>query len=314
MGKAVWSGRAGWAVALCLTASWGCATGQWAKPIGDFQASVDEGVAVIGAYYEDLNAFERRMYLENVYLDPKEEVLFTDASGKPTPLAGRVFSAASIGARLDALRLVSVYGRRLAALAGSDAPTRFASNADVLGATLTGLSKTFEGLTGSDSSAKAYIGPVSSLIGVIGQVVLERRRDAAITLAIEQGDKPVTAILDQVEKDLGAVVDPLRATGEKLLLAELVNDYNVNRTTLSRDERRRRLDRIATASETYLMTVASNPAGLVAGLRDAHRAMVAYASSPRKPADLGEFAAALEVFANRVEAAAASVRAIRDAK
>ena len=144
--------------------------------------------------------------------------------------------------------------------------------------------------------------------------MLEHRRDAALTLAIEQGDKPVTAILDQVEKDLGAVVDPLRATGEKLLLAELVNDYNVNRATLSREERRRRLDRIATASETYLTTVASNPAGLVAGLRDAHRAMVAYASSPRKPADLGEFAAALEVFANRVESAAASVRAIRDAK
>jgi hypothetical protein len=41
---------------------------------------------------------------------------------------------------------------------------------------------------------------------------------------------------------------------------------------------------------------------------------VAYASSPRQPSDLGEFAAALEVFAGRVEAAAAGVRAIRDAK
>ena len=94
MARTVWSGRVGVVVAL-----WnhgvlpGCATAQWARPIGDFQASVDARVAVIGAYYEDLNAYERRMYLENAYLDPNEEVLFTDASGKPTPMAGRVFSA-----------------------------------------------------------------------------------------------------------------------------------------------------------------------------------------------------------------------------
>jgi hypothetical protein len=314
MRKAARRARRTLAVLIALTVCWGCATAQWAKPIGDFQTSIDESVAVIGAYYEDLNGFERRMYLESAFLNPSEEILFTDASGKPTPMAGRVFSAASIGARLDALRLISVYGRRLAELAGSDAPARFASNADVLGGTLAGLSKTFEGLTGTDSTAKAYVGPVSSLAGLIGRVVLEHRRDAAITLAIQQGDKPVTAILDQVEEDLGAVVGPLRATGEKLLLAEVVNDYNTNRAALSPDARRRRIDRIAMASDSYFRAVASNPAALVAGLRDAHRAMITYAASPRKPADLGEFAAALEVFANRVEAAAAGVRAIGEAR
>ncbi len=40
-----------------------------------------------------------------------EEILWIDASGQP-PLAGRVFSAESTGTRLDALRLVSAYGRR----------------------------------------------------------------------------------------------------------------------------------------------------------------------------------------------------------
>jgi hypothetical protein len=299
-------------ILLCQALSVGCATAQWAKPIGDFKASVDGSVAVIGAYYEGLNAYERRIYLETVYLNPKEEVLWTDSSSKPTPLAGRVFSAESIKARLDALRLISTYARRLADLAGSEAPTRFASNADLLGASLAGLSKTFEGLAGTDPSAAAFVGPVSSLIGVVGRIALENRRDAAITLAIEQGDKPVTTILDQVEQDLSAVVDPLRASGEKLLLAELVNDYNTNRMKLSPDERRRRIERIATATDNYFAAIASNPGGLVAGLRDAHRAMVKYAASPRRPADLGEFAAALEVFANRVEAAASAVRAIRD--
>ena len=297
----------------CFVAA-GCATANWAKPIGDFKQSVDASVAVIGAYYEDLNAYERRLYLENAFFNPSEEILMTDASGKPTALAGRVFSAASIKARLDALRLVSTYARRLADLAGTEAPTRFASNADLLGASLTGLSKTFEGLTGTDSSAKAYIGPVASLVGLIGKIVLEHQRDAAIKLAVEEGDAPVTAILNQLEADLGAVVEPLRATGEKIVLAELVNDYNINRAKLSAEERRRRIDRIGSATDAYFKAIESNPASLIAGLRDAHRAMVRYAQSPRQPADLGEFAAALEVFANRVEAAAAGIRAIRDAK
>jgi hypothetical protein len=298
---------------LCLAAS-ACATRQWAKPIGDFKQSVDASVSVIGAYYEDLNAYERRLYLANASFNPDEEIGTTDQAGKPTPLAGRVFSAESIKARLDALRLVSTYGRRLADLAGSDAPTRFASNADVLGTTLSGLAKTFEGLSGADSTAKAYIGPVSSLVGLIGRVILEQKRDAALTLAIREGDAPVTAILNQFETDLSAVVDPLRKTGEKIALAELVNDYNINRKTLSLAERRSRLERIASASDAYLAAVASNPGDVVAGMRDAHRAMVTYAGSSRQPADLAEFAAALEVFANRVESAAAAVRAIRDAR
>jgi hypothetical protein len=315
MGREAWRARAALAITVGLTA-WGCATAQWARPIGEFQASVDASVGVIGAYYDDLNAFERRVYLESAYLDPSEEILFRDTSGAPTPLAGGTFSSASIGARLDALRLVSLYGRRLASLAGSEAPTQFASNAQALGATLAGLSETFEGLAkgGSDPSARAYIAPVASLIGLIGGRVLEQRRDAAITAAIAEGDGPVIVILDQIERDLATVVDPLRATGEKLLLAGLVNDYNLNRATLSLDERRRRIDRIAAAADASFAAATANPAALVGGLRDAHRALVAYAASPRKPANLGEFAAALEVFANRVDAAAAEVRAIRDAR
>ena len=82
----------------CFVAA-GCATANWAKPIGDFKQSVDASVAVIGAYYEDLNADQKRLYLENAFFNPSEEILMTDASGKPTALAGRVFSAASIRTR-----------------------------------------------------------------------------------------------------------------------------------------------------------------------------------------------------------------------
>jgi hypothetical protein len=301
------------ALATALVSA-GCATTRGAAPIGKFKQSVDQSVAVIGAYYEELTAYERRGYLESAYLDPAQEILWTDAAGNPTPLAGRVFSAASIEARLDALRLVSVYARRLADLAGSEAPARFAGNADVLGAGLGNLTKTFEALSAKDVSARAYLAPVSSLIGAIGRVVLEQRRDAAIALAVRAGDQPVTDILNQFEADLALVVAPLRSTGEKQQLADLVNDYNTTRTSISAEARRRKGDRIQAAAESYFKAIAFNPGSVVAGLRAAHHALIKYATSPRRPADLAEFAAELEIFANRVDAAAAAVRGLRDVR
>ena len=301
------------ALAIALSTT-GCAARQWAEPIGEFKKSVDASVEVIGDYYEELCAYERKVYLDTAYLDPTREILWTDATGQPTPLSGRVFSTASIQARLDALRLVSADARRLADLAGSSAPPKFASNANGLGASLTGLAKTFEGLSSKDVAAKAYFCPVSSLVGVLGRIALEERRDAALQLAIRDGDQPVTDILNQLEIDFSAVIEPLRATGEKLLLADLVNDYNLTRTSISAEARRRKLDRIQDAADSYFKAVAANPTNLIAGLRDSHRALITYASSGRRPADLAEFAASLEVFVNRIQAAAAGVRAIRDAK
>jgi hypothetical protein len=48
---------------------------------------------------------------------------------------------------------------------------------------------------------------------------------------VSEGAPAVDQILRTIEEDLAAAVDPLRKSGEKQLLAQLVHDYNLNRRT-----------------------------------------------------------------------------------
>ena len=75
----------------------------------------------------------------------------------------------------------------------------------------------------------------------MGQIYLERRRDAALEKAIGEGAPVVDKILKSLEDDLVAVVDPLQRTGNKQMLAQLVVDYNNGRTTTSESQRRSQL-------------------------------------------------------------------------
>lgn len=297
-----------------LALLYGCATNQFAKPIGTFEKSVDASVGVIGSYYEDMNAYERRLYLESAYLNPKQRIAFTDSGGKPTAILGKTFSAESIKARLDALTLVSKYAKRLAELAGSEAPTSFSANTKVLGENLEKLAGTFGSLSNSDPTASQYIGPISTLVGLIGQIYLEQRRDAALEKAIKEGDPVVTKILELVQTDLTSVIDPARRTGEKQLLTELVTYYNDHRLKFSQAERRVTIDAINVAAERWSKAVVFNPAELVSGMADAHKALVKYARSSRKPADLAELSAAVELFADRVEITAGAIQKLQQVK
>jgi hypothetical protein len=297
------------ALGFCTAA---CASAGWPAPIDDFKTNVDKTVGVVSDYYSALNEYERHIYLETAFVDPSLEIVAVDASGAATPLVGRVFSAEAIRARTDALALVGVYARRLADLAGSKAGATFAANADALGKDLASLAETFSTLAETDVRAKPYVQPISTLVGVIGQVFLEGQRELALQKAVADGAPAVDQILRTIEDDLTAAVDPLRKSGEKQLLAQLVHDYNVNRMTWTKARRRRQITDIEKAAQGYNAALLLNPADVVSGLRDAHDALVAYARSRKLPSDLSAVASAMEIYAQRVDRAAQAVRTLRD--
>jgi hypothetical protein len=92
----------------------------------------------MGEYFVNVNEFERQVYLHNAALNPKEKV-FWQIAGKPTPLAGKYFSAEAIRARMLSLGLLAAYGQRLADLTGSDAPKQFSDGLWPTGRTLRGF-------------------------------------------------------------------------------------------------------------------------------------------------------------------------------
>jgi hypothetical protein len=296
----------------------GCSNDAFVKRVVDFQSGVDTTTTAIGTYYSELNDFERDLYLQERLFDPSKDVLTierdpNDPSKKiPTALVGQVFSAESIKARTDAIQLLGVYGRRLAELAGSDAPTRFAAGSQVLGDNLKNLSNTFGSLAG-DPTAGKYIGPIGTLIGVIGQLILESKRDAALTKAVQEAAPLVRTIIDLLESDLNTVIGPQRLTGTKQALSEIIVRYNKpeNRTTMNLEQRQQALEEIRRAQERYDIAVAFNPSDVMSSMREAHEALVKYATSSRKPQNLAELVSALEVFKERAEVIATAVLQLR---
>ncbi len=300
----------------------GCGNKEFARKIDVFQKGINLTTTAVGTYYSELNSFERELYLQERLLDSSKAVSLTERAPKepskkiPTALAGRVFNAESIKARTDAIRYLGAYGRNLAEIAGTDAPSRFAAASKVLGENFSELGATFDKLT-DDKTAGKFAAPtkaLSTIYGKIGELILEAKRDAALNKAVKEGAPQVRVIIDLLEEDLKTVIRPQQLTGTQQALSELVNHYNANRSKLSLEERRKALDEIRRAQERYEIAVAFNPSDIMSSLRDAHEALVKYATSERKPRDLASLVSALEVFKERSEVVATAVLQLRNLK
>lgn len=283
----------------------GCGEKEYAKHISTFQSGVVNTTSAISSYYHELNEFERELYLQELLYDKTQKVSrFLDDNGsrKPSPLVGQTFSAKSIKARTDAIQVIGTYGKHLADLAGSDAPRRFSDASKSLVNEFNGLANTFGEL--SDVSSDRYkepLGAMGTLVGFIGQSILEAKRDAALKKAIEEGAPKVRIIIDLLEKDLETVIAPLRSTGSLQAVNIAMDEYNDKREGLSFAERQSRLEEIRRLQLRYDLAVTFNPSSLMKSMRDANEALVKFAVSPKKPTNLSELITSLEVFQQRSE-------------
>lgn len=306
----------GWASLALVLLLPGCRTpGSFREPVAQFQRSTAQASTALGWYYAELNRFERDVYLDERLYDPGLEVLATDASGRPTPLLGKLFSPESIQARMDAIALLGVYAERLATLAGSESPGQLPEGAQVLGEKLGALGSQLETLAQrGDSSASQYVQPVTQLVGVVGSLYLEGKQAQALQKGIEEGAPRVKAIIDLLEADMVGVLGPQRLTGAKQALASRVFFYNTEKNKLSLAERRAVLEDIRRASEDYEALVVANPVDLVRALRDAHEALLRFVRSKREGVAFEELSAAMRSFQGRVQTAAVAVQRIREAQ
>ena len=305
-------------LAVVLAGS-GCVTANFTRPVASLKQSIDTAGSAIGGYYTELNRYERDLYLEGIACDPALRVEMTDANGNPTPLLGQKFSAESIKARMDAIALLGIYAGRLAELAGNSAPQKFSAGVTALGTNLSELQTTFADLGAGDRTARNYVGPVSQLIGIAGEMYLEKKREDLVKTAVEQGAPRFNAIVDLLEQDMVGVIEPLRSTGLKQTLAARVSAYNnvdghdalAVRRKMTVAERRDALTAIQNAADQYDAFVASNPTGVITGMRDAHAALLKYAESKHNPSDFSELLSAVEAFQAKAERLAVAVRQIQ---
>jgi hypothetical protein len=289
----------------------GCAANRYEAPVTTFRDETQQTIGVLGEFYSSRNSFEIDVYLRSVGTDPTQRVGTEDEHGIPTPLGKPIFSPDSINARLDALNLIGIFANRLYDLANTTAPADFQTAATSLGTNLGSLDKTFQTLEGAkDPTANKYIGPVSALIGAIGQMYLGHQRDQMIKKAISDGAPEVDKILSQLRDDMDNVFSNEVVTAAKENLASLVRAYNDDRAKLSFEQRTARLAEIKVAAAESAASVGSAPANLVSSMQDAFKALVQAMSSHQKdkPVTLAALNRALEAWTTQIQSLTVQVK------
>lgn len=294
----------------CILVLSACAANRYQVPVNTFHNQTLQTIGVLSEFYSSRNSYEIDLYLQSVAADSSEAVITRKANGL-TVLGKPVFSPASIKARLDALNLVGIYAGRLYDLSITDAPTTYQTAATTLGQNLTSLAKTFQTLRGApDPSANKYIGPISSLIGTIGQMYLNRKRDELIAKAITDGAPQVNVILSQVRDDMENIFAKQITTGSGQKMQQLIVAYNRDRRKLSFEQRTERLSQIKAAAAEASASMNAAPANLVTSMMDALKALVQAASSSKKakPASLAVLNSALEAWTTQLQSLSSQMK------
>ena len=313
-------------VLLSLISSTACDNAEFRKQIGDFQTAMSDSSSAVRVYYQEMNQFERDLYVLRRELDATQGVGIIYSHENPEDVTQIIsdkalyvngpFAPKSIQARLDSLKLIALYGNRLAELAGTGAPAVFADKTTALGANIVKLDATFNELaaTGHDSSAVKFAGPVAKLIGIVGQLFLERKRDKELIAAIKEATPEITKITSQLNTDFGEVVIPTKRSGMKATIALLVDFYETERVkpNSTRKDRKAILDEIGGAIRTYELLTAANPQEVVQGMEDANQALLAYANSGRKDADFTQLVARIGEFRDRATSIVAAIQEIKE--
>lgn len=132
----------------------------------------------------------------------------------------------------------------------------------------------------ADPTAAKFISPIANIVGAVGEMVLEQKRDTLIAAGIQKGEGPVNEVLGLVRDDMDTVFNPQVRTGEAERFATLVTAYNTDRSRLNYEQRKARLEEIKVAQRAKVAVGDTVPSALVTSMMDAHAALVELARSP----------------------------------
>ncbi|HHT9135213.1 MAG TPA: hypothetical protein ACFYD2_09945 [Candidatus Avalokitesvara rifleensis] len=275
------------------------------EPVGKFRIATEGTIEVAQPYITELNQVERSLRFTEAFAKPDMSV-----DGE---FLSPIFAPEGIRARLDCFAAISLYASRLAEVADSSTGKKLRTNTEALGASLKDLGSRIESITG-DKTINSYAGPVSALIGFIGELWVQNERKKALETAIKDAAPLVNKILCLLESDLKMAhqgrTEVLLARYNELRLA-----YNSNRkkATLGDAERRERLNELERLANQYEQLMSFPPQDVIIEMKRAHEAMVRAAEDLDKIETFRDFVGAVEVFAMRVQQAQAVFSSFRAA-
>lgn len=288
----------------------GCANIDFKEPVSDFGVAMSTSAVILNNYYTGLNSAERKVYITRIKYSDDEDVGVIAADGSRTGLVN-YYPPEWIKAKTDTITLLSVFGSRLTALAGSKDPEQFSSGVLVLGANLSTLGEQIKIIAKTESQIK-FSDDISKIVAVVGEMYQDNKRDMAITDAVNKGHVAVSEALDFLERDLPKI-NSLQETGRWQSLAAPTVYYNNNlvgkKVPLAQKEKV--LSEIESNAESLELASSQSPARAITAIRDALNSIVAYAKDPGGPDELVKLNSAIERFNNTVGPLVLSINNVR---
>jgi hypothetical protein len=284
-----------------------CGPSGYVEPIGKFQSSSAVVIAATRLYVSEMNKVERDHYIfskaskrAQIQLDELEAV--------------QVFSRDGLKARLDALDQLAKYGDLLSKLAKSDAAERVQAETKDLGNSISELQTTVNGLThDNDVNFKNAVGPVTSIVGQILNLVVERRIQKALDEAISKGHAPINNLIRVIGSDIQLAYQRKR-TALLAVRKALVDEYNLEFEKgpgADSEKLRAYAEKIRDHEDRWEVFATANPSEGLDAMAKAHTALVEYAKSAHKINDLASLTSAMEAFAARATSVGQSIQALR---
>ncbi len=277
----------------------GCASTEgYKRPITKFQDASSVVINSTRLYLNELNKVERNAYIDKKTAE-KGQIILAEIEKR------QVFSPEQIVLRLKTLESLSKYGELLGQLASSDAPERITSNAESLGAALTKLSTDISSTssTAEVSQFSQAIGPVTTIVGEITSLAVEKKIQEALDKAVREGETPVLKLIETIRNDIVIAYERKRQAFSDKRVA-IIDKYNselkkINEGKGNVDKLGKYADELKSHLNLWEMLPTSNPENGLSAMRIAHKALVDYVKSDKNEINLADFVEAMEVFVSR---------------
>lgn len=260
---------------------------QYQETIQAFQEATDKTAKVTTAYLVDLNNYERRLELDRLRADPNRILNI------PANFLASKFDPDAIYWRVQAFEVLRSFTSLLAALADSDAPDRWKASAKKLQSNTEGLLKTIEGAEVDIGKTAAFVGPLTSIITMIGQDYINSRREKALSTAIANAAPAIHTISDLLKRDMETViVQRARTLNEPLI--DIAGEYETVQAKPMSDARERKrlailddLQGVLEHREASLLTLQGLSTSMAA-FDEALSALETYAKTSQDSRDLAD--------------------------
>ena len=275
----------------------GCTTVTvYQSPVAQFQTAVNSANDGVRTYLLGVNDVIAK---GNLY----DKVGTQIASGPDwvaNDLAGGI-SPDSIHLRLQALGTIAAYANALGAMAESKDVANLGQAAKTLGDNVNSLSISLAKADPQLDNLAGRLGaPITSLVTLFGTLAIQHAQKAALEKAIIEGSTNVDAIIDRLKVDLPKFA-VLMDTSANAIWQGKLRIYNVLRKSASPSALDSLINQCVADYAAIAQLRQAQVTSLLSNMENAHRALVVFAKSSKRPKDLSDLAEQINTFSANLQ-------------